>query len=42
MQLASCSHDTTIKLWNIFDDGKKKITSIKRKRVPHLEKRTNH
>jgi WD40 repeat protein len=24
MQLASCSHDTTIKLWNLLDDGKKK------------------
>lgn len=22
MQLASCSHDTTIKLWNLLDDGK--------------------
>jgi len=23
MQLASCSHDTTIKLWDLLDDGKK-------------------
>ncbi len=23
MQLASCSHDTTIKLWDLYDDGKK-------------------
>ena len=23
MQLASCSHDTTIKLWDLFDDGKR-------------------
>jgi WD40 repeat protein len=22
MQLASCSHDTTIKLWDLLDDGK--------------------
>ncbi len=25
MQLASCSHDTTIKLWDLHDDGKNKI-----------------
>ncbi|CAF4767698.1 unnamed protein product [Rotaria magnacalcarata] len=24
MQLASCSHDTTIKLWDLFDDGKRR------------------
>lgn len=24
MQLASCSHDTTIKLWDLIDDGKRK------------------
>lgn len=24
MQLASCSHDTTIKLWDLLDDGKEK------------------
>lgn len=23
MQLASCSHDTTIKLWDLLDDGKR-------------------
>jgi WD40 repeat protein len=23
LQLASCSHDTTIKLWDLLDDGKK-------------------
>lgn len=25
MQLASCSHDTTIKLWDLLDDGKQQI-----------------
>jgi len=29
MQLASCSHDTTIKLWDLLDDGNK--ISIKKK-----------
>ncbi len=24
MQLASCSHDTTVKLWDLFDDGENK------------------
>lgn len=28
MQLASCSHDTTIKLWNLLDDGKRKKIKI--------------
>jgi WD40 repeat protein len=28
MQLASCSHDTTIKLWDLLDDGEKSLNFI--------------
>jgi WD40 repeat protein len=42
MQLASCSHDTTIKLWDLLDDGtKKNSNSIEKKILSYPKKRTN-